>query len=192
MREFEINIVDSNTPYKIVADTYCLGRRYENDVTTIKITRPEKEIGKTCVCIVEAVGRTIDNIPITNNCFIIKNNISMFKVVVLGFVFYDEIGYIQTTENKIFQFAPALKPLDFLPVNSYASKIVFDLMARNLTSIKFDQNTRMLKSLNLTNDVKEEYFLPFLTGATINGEETEQTDTGNLKIEINIIDGGKL
>jgi hypothetical protein len=214
MKQIKIRIHDGITPYKITPESYILGRRYENAATEVVIERPEAEAARTCVCVVEANGKTIDNIPVVDDKFVITSNLSQFASVVLGFVFFDG-EYVQTTECDMFQFAPALRPLDFAPLAPESAKIIFDLTDKSFTRINYEPDNKNVAFQNITGVEVARVRLPFategeldaerqereaettdirgkmVTGLTLNGQAAT-IDNNIININIKIIDGGNI
>ncbi|MDR1940023.1 MAG: hypothetical protein LBQ40_04430 [Clostridiales bacterium] len=170
MKNITITISNGCIPYKITSSEYVLGRRYENAATEITIIRPEEEDGRTCIALIDANYTTIDNIPVIDNKFTITSNLSQYPYITLGFVFYDGEGYVQTTESKTFQFAPALKPLDFTPLAPEASQIIFTLLHNDITRIEYDEETKDLIGKNSADIERSRTHLPFLSGAELDAE----------------------
>ncbi|MDR2046539.1 MAG: hypothetical protein LBP79_01310 [Clostridiales bacterium] len=204
MKQITITIHDGITPYRITPSDYILGRRYENAVTEITVIRPISESSRTCVCVVEANGETIDNILMTNNKFVVTSNLSQYTNVTIGFVFFDTSGYTQTTESLVFQFAPALRPLDFAPLTPEAARIVFDLQHASVARLEYDENAKDITGFNSTGEERTRIHLPLATEADsadirakmitnikINGVEAV-AESGAVNININIIDGGQI
>jgi hypothetical protein len=204
VKKITITIHDGITPYKITPTEYILGRRYSNAATEITVTRPPGETGRTCVCVVEANGETIDNIPITDNKFVVTSNLSQYANITIGFVFFDTSGYMQTTESRVFIFAPALRPLNFVPLTSEAARIVFDLQHNSVARLEYDAETKDVIGKNATGEERTRIHLPLATEAdsadirakmitNIKLNEIEAIAVnGVVDINIKIIDGGQI
>jgi hypothetical protein len=184
MKQLRIKIQDGITPYKITPERYVLGRQYENAATEVVIERPDSELLRTCICVVEADSKTIDNIPVIDDKFVITSNLSQYASVVLGFVFYDESGYEQPTKCEMFQFAPALRPLNFAPLSPESARIIFNLTDRGFARIEYEDENKNIAFKNITGIEVARVRLPFATETELsNAVEQINEDIGTERQE---------
>ena len=142
-----IKIIDSGEDrYTIDADSYVLGRRYDNNAEKINIIIPETEKDSICVMIVTRNNEVIDHIIIENNYIDITGNLTQYESVNIGFSFSKVDGYIKNSEIKRFTTLPAQKPDDFIPVEPEQKQSIEILSKYGFVSAELDNNMLVFKN----------------------------------------------
>lgn len=113
-------------------DYACLGRQYDNISEAITVNFPDTETDSTCTMIITDInGYPLDHITIENGVAVdVKNNISQYSSVIIGFCFTKVNGYVKNSEPQIYTFAEAVKPEDFAPVEP-TIKTTLDYLVAN-------------------------------------------------------------
>lgn len=129
-----INIVDKGGCDRYIQerDYACLGRQYDNISEAITVHFPDTETDSTCTMIITDInGYPLDHITIENGVAVdVKNNISQYSSVIIGFCFTKVNGYVKNSEPQIYTFAEAVKPEDFAPVEP-TIKTTLDYLVAN-------------------------------------------------------------
>lgn len=115
--EHKIKIIDSGYDrYTIEPSEIVLGRQYDDKADTIVVEVPESERENLCVMVITNInGTPIDNIVLKNWEYSIRNNVSQYKYVKIGFRFINQDGYNKGSEILVGQFLPAQSPDNFVP-----------------------------------------------------------------------------
>ena len=171
-----IDIIDSgDDKYLLKPSTTILGRLFDNESTTIKINKPIEEADSTCFMIVTNNEKVIDHIEMKDNIALIKQHISKYSLVNIGFYFTKPDNYIKSTSIERFKFLNALDPSSTIDVTP-EQQINIDLLGSkafvDIESILTDKITLRLK--NLVGDVVKEIELPIGSGG--GGGIAEETD----------------
>ena len=157
-----IEIIDKGQErYTIEANTYILGRRYDNNAEKIQIIKPEIEKDSICVMIVTRNNEVVDHIIIENEYIDIKSNITQYESVNIGFSFSKADGYVKNSEIKRFTTLPAQKPDDFIPVEP-EQKQSLDLLSKyGFVSAELDNNMLIFKNAlgNVASEVQLSGFI---------------------------------
>ena len=161
--------------YTLDPSELVLGRRYDNGADLIEINIPSGESGHTCVMIVTDInGKVIDHIRFDSNTKPIRNNISQYESVKIGFYFMGANGYIKGSEIKTFTFLKAQKPSGFVPVDPEQNENVDYLIQYGFTNSELIENT--LVFYNMNGDVVKEFdFSPFTQ------EQSDLAESDNTK-----------
>lgn len=142
-----IKIIDNGQDrYTIQADSYILGRRYDNNAEQIKIIKPEIEQDSICVMIVTRNNQVIDHIIIENEYININNNLTQYESVNIGFSFSKDNGYVKNSEVRMFNTLPAQKPDDFIPVEPEQKQSIEILSKYGFVSAELDNNMLVFKN----------------------------------------------
>lgn len=172
-----INIVDSgNDKYLLQPDSDILGRMYDNESDTIFVNIPDAEFKRSCLMIVSANGKIIDTIPVdTDGTIIIKDNISMYPNVNIGFSFQDINGYVKGSEIKQFRFLPAPKPY-FTPSTPRQKLMVEMLLKYGFTNSYLDNNKLVFENVHGVKVVEFD-LSPFIQAQSDLGEKDSTKET---------------
>lgn len=134
-----INIVDKGGCDRYIQerDYACLGRQYDNISEAITVTFPDAETDSTCTMIITDInGYPLDHITIENGVAVdVKNNISQYSSVIIGFCFTKVNGYVKNSEPQIYTFAEAIKPEDFTPVEPTIKTTLDYLIANGFVKV---------------------------------------------------------
>lgn len=134
-----INIVDKGSCDRYIQerDYACLGRQYDNISEAITVTFPDTETDSTCTMIITDInGYPLDHITIENGVAVdVKNNISQYSSVIIGFCFTKVNGYVKNSEPQIYTFAEAVKPEDFTPVEPTIKTTLDYLIANGFVKV---------------------------------------------------------
>lgn len=161
--------------YTLDPSELVLGRRYDNGADLIEINIPSGESGHTCVMIVTDInGKVIDHIRFDSNTKPIRNNISQYESVNIGFYFMGANGYLKGSEIKTFTFLKAQKPSGFTPVDPEQNENVDYLIQYGFTNSELIGNT--LVFYNMNGDIVKEFdFSPFTQ------EQSDLAESDNTK-----------
>lgn len=163
-----IKIVDENPQrYTLKPNTRCLGRMYDNIAEGIQVLFPSYELtnGSSCTMIVYANGTQIDSISVSNGVpFDIRDNLSQYKDVNIGFIFEKADGYTKNSEAQCFYFADALKPIAFTPSDPTQHDQINFLLGNAFVDVKWSETERnTLDFLNLSGGIVQSIELsPFV------------------------------
>lgn len=142
-----IKILDKGQDrYTLDPDTLILGRRYDNNAEQLKIVKPESEYDSVCVMIVTRNNEVVDHIIITSDFIDIKNTITQYESVNIGFSFSRPDGYIKNSEIKRFTTLPAQKPDDFIPVEPEQKQSIDLLSKYGFVSAELNNNVLVFKN----------------------------------------------
>lgn len=134
-----INIVDKGGCDRYIQerDYACLGRQYDNISEAITVHFPDTEMDSTCTMIITDInGYPLDHITIENGVAVdVKNNISQYSSVIIGFCFTKVSGYVKNSEPQIYTFAEAVKPEDFTPVEPTIKTTLDYLIANGFVKV---------------------------------------------------------
>ena len=175
-----IQIIDKGQErYTIEADTYILGRRYDNNAEKIQIIKPEIEKDSICVMIVTRNNEVVDHIIIENEYIDIKSNITQYESVNIGFSFSKADGYVKNSEIKRFTTLPAQKPDDFIPVEP-EQKQSLDLLSK-YGFVSAELNNNMLIFKNALGNVASEVQLSCFIQEQVDWNETNDKSETYIK-----------
>ena len=161
--------------YTLDPSELVLGRRYDNGADLIEIDIPSGESDHACVMIVTDInGKVIDHIRFDSNTKPIRNNISQYESVKIGFYFMGANGYVKGSEIKTFTFLKAQKPSGFVPVDPEQNENVDYLIQYGFTNSELVGNT--LVFYNMNGDIVREFdFSPFTQ------EQSDLAESDNTK-----------
>jgi len=143
----KIELIDSGQDkYLLKADSYILGRRYDNKSEKILVIKPKIENDSICVMIVTVNNKVIDHLLIKDNEIDITNNLSQYESVKIGFSFSKKDGYIKNSEIKNFIFLPSQKPDDFIPVEPDQKQSIDLLSQFGFVSSELNNNILVFKN----------------------------------------------
>ena len=171
----KIQIIDSGKDkYLIKPQPLVLGRQYENNATEIHIERPESEKENACFLIAtDQYGKVIDHIDMTNNKYLITNNLSEHKRIYIGFCFSGENGYIKGSEIVVCDFLVAPKPDGFIPVEPEQKKNIDYLTSYGFTNSRLNGNS--LEFFNMNGDKVVSFDLSPFTQEQSDWAETDSS-----------------
>jgi len=177
-----INLLDEGADrYTLIADDYCLGRRYDNNAERIIVVKPTAEQGHACTMIVTHNGENVDRV-LVGETILVKDILSQYDRVEIGFCFTGENDYIKNSEVKTFYFADAQSPEDFTPVDPEIEEDLLYVIANSLTALALSSNT--LQGKNKAGTVT--------TSIDLSGFKNTisvSLNTTDYKLTINLLDG---
>lgn len=151
----EIQIIDKGQDrYTLVSDTNILGRRYDNIAEKVTIVKPEIEKESVCIMVVTYGGNVVDHIIVEDEPIDITSNLSQYESVKIGFSFTKADGYVKGSEIKQFNFLPAPKPDDFIPVEPEQKQSIEILSKYGFVDAKLSNNILAFK--NTAGDIVKE------------------------------------
>ena len=153
MATVTIRIMDESPErYTLRPNSLCLGRMYDNIAEGLVVLFPQYEIDNQSVCTMNvfANGEQIDSIVVNNGVSTdIKDNLSQYKNITIGFMFENANGYVKNSEAKIFYFADAIKPKPFTPATPTQQEQINLLIGDAFTDVGWSQSSR--NTLEFTN-----------------------------------------
>lgn len=141
---------DGYERYALERNTDILGRMYDNDAESIEVIKPENETETVCVMIITHDDEVVDHILVENKPIFIKNTISQYENVMIGFSFSKSNGYVKNSEVRLFSFLRAQKPDDFVPIEPEQKTNIDNLIGQAIVDIQLTDDYK----LNIY-DVKE-------------------------------------
>lgn len=141
---------DGYERYALGRNTDILGRMYDNDAESIEVIKPENESESICVMIITHDDEVVDHILVENKPISIKNTISQYENVMIGFSFSKSNGYVKNSEVRLFSFLRAQKPDDFVPIEPEQKTNIDNLIGQAIVDIQLTDDYK----LNIY-DVKE-------------------------------------
>lgn len=144
-----IEIVDNgDARYCLHPNFEVLGRMYDHEAETLQVVKPEVESESACIMVVSSNGIVIDNIVVGDEPILIRNNISQYPSVKIGFTFSRSDGYTKNSAVEKFLFLTAQKPVGFEPVESSWKDSINYLMAKGFTDARLDNNELIFYGVN--------------------------------------------
>lgn len=142
-----IKIIDNGQDrYTLELSTRILGRQYENNAEQIVIEKPSTENESICTMIITYGDVVVDHIIIDSEYTFITSNVSQYPFVNIGFSFAKINGYVKNSEIKRFEFLPAQKPDDFVPVQSEQKQSIEILTQYGIVSAELLNNKLIFKN----------------------------------------------
>ena len=201
-----ITLVDNGDErYLIKADFTNLGRRYDNESEELTVIFPEfeREAEHACTMVVTHDNTNVDRILIADGTPVpIRNNLSQYTSVTIGFVFTDSNGYVKGSEKKQFPFLPAQSPEDFVPVDPDIEDDILFLIANAITKLGLSGNTLQGKNKAETVTTSVDLTAFKNTNIKFNDQVVEEVDandfaagiemsldTTTYRLTVNLVDG---
>lgn len=156
-----IKIIDSgHNRYTLEPETTLLGRQYDDEAETIVIVKPAKEVNSICTMHIQNLDRqTLDHINMADGVYKIRNTVSQFPSVLIGFSFARQDGSTKDTEIRQFYFSEALNPNEDIATPEYGATIA-DVIERAIVDVRLKDNTQATyEFLNLAGDIVQEISL---------------------------------
>lgn len=155
-----IELVDGGaTRYEQKSSGKFLGRMYDDRAESVVVVRPEREAGRTCTMWVKAKGELVDAINVGENGVVeVRNNISQFDKVCVGFTFTDESGYLKNSEPVEYYFAEGIKPEDFEPVEPEQKGKLQLLLDMAFADAEWDEeNPNAINFYNIDGELRKQF-----------------------------------
>ena len=188
----EIVIVDSGLEkYSQKSSNKILGRKYDNEAVAIKVVMPDSDVenGSKCFMIVtNKYGVVLDHIDVTGKIPPIRQHISRFDSILIGFYFSRADGYIKNCEFLEYGFAPALDPNSTVDVTPEQKQNIDIIASYAFVSVDWKEdgnNTLVFKKAN--GEVSKEIDLnDFATKefVRLNGGKIDSISINGVKQEI--------
>lgn len=176
--EHKIEILDNGeNRYLLKPNELVLGRQYDNLSDKIVIQKPISEQDSACVMIVTDInGKFIDSIIFSNNEYIIRNNISKYRNVKIGFRFMRQDGYSKGSEIAKCSFLPSQNPDEFIEVEPMQKKSIEFLLQYGFAGSKLVGNELQFFNMNGEKVVAFD-FSPFTQAQSDLGENDVSRET---------------
>ena len=153
--------------YEIEASSSVLGTMYEDGVESIRVVKPEDEIGSACRMLVTANGKLVDNIVVGDEPVVVTSNMSQYNPVRIGFSFERADGTVKNVVGKQFYFFFGEKPDQFVPVAPEQKEEIDKVVQGGFTDIVWKEgghNTlqflnssgKVIKEIELSGFVQEQ------------------------------------
>lgn len=176
--EHLIKIIDSGADrYTINPDQIVLGRRYDDLADKIVIEKPKEEQESACLMFITDInGKPIDTITFTNNSYTIRNNVSKYRDVRIGFRFIRQDGYNKGSEIITAKFLSAPNPDNFVEVEPMQKKSLEFLLQYGFADSKLVGNELQFFNMNGEKVVAFD-FSPFTQTQSDLGEANKESET---------------
>lgn len=148
--EHKIQILDNGKyRYQLQPTELILGRQYDDKADTIVIEKPVAELNSVCVMIITDInGNLIDSITFSGDTYVVRNNISKYRNIKIGFRFMRQDGYNKGSEIAIAQFLPAQNPENFVEVEPVQQQNINYLLQYGFTNSKLVGNELQFYNTN--------------------------------------------
>lgn len=172
-----IEILDGDfDKYSFTRSNTILGRMYDNESEYIKVIKPESEASSVCTMIITNGDTVVDHLLINEEPIAIRNNISQYESVAIGFSFSREDGYVKNSEIKLFSFLRAQKPDDFVPLEPQQKINIDHLIGHSIINVEL--NDKALEFYDVNNEVAYSVDLsPFFNTQSDFAEDDDSKDT---------------
>lgn len=170
----KITLIDEGFDrYTVKPNTKILGRRYDDNAEEVSVLFPQFEIDNNsqCFMIVTTSGGNVEYKEVYHDTpFKIRNNISQFATVKIGFAFR-KTDYCKNSQIHDFYTLDAQKPENFVPIDPEDMEKYTLLLGLAFTDVQWKSGTsNTLQFLNIDGVVKKEI--------NLTGFIQEQADLG--------------
>lgn len=168
---------DGSSRYLLSPKTITLGRQYDDLADKIIIEKPKAEQESACLMFITDInGKPIDTITFTNNSYTIRNNVSKYRDVRIGFRFIRQDGYNKGSEIITAKFLSAPNPDNFVEVEPMQKKSIEFLLQYGFAGSKLVGNE--LQFFNMNGDKVVAFdFSPFTQAQSDLGENDVSRET---------------
>lgn len=172
-----IEILDGDFDrYSFTRSNTILGRMYDNESEYVKVIKPESEQSSVCTMIITNGDTVVDHLLVNEEPIPIRNNISQYESVAIGFSFSREDGYVKNSEIKLFSFLRAQKPDDFVPLEPQQKINIDHLIGHSIINVKL--NDKELDFYDVNGEITHSVDLsPFLNTQSDFAEDDDSKDT---------------
>lgn len=176
----EIELIDDGKErYTLQSNTSVIGRRYDNNAEAIRVIKPRIEADSVCKMYISNNDNVIDIIEVKDKPIKIRNVVTQFPMVKIGFSFSRADGYVKNSEAKSFYLLDAIQPVGFVPVDPEIKQKLDKVIQYAFVDVRWsgtEYNT--LEFLDSSDDVSKQIELsPFVQSQSDLAETDDSKET---------------
>lgn len=161
----EIELIDDGKErYTLQSNTSVIGRRYDNNAESIRVIKPRTETDSVCEMYISNNGNVIDIIEVKDKPIKIRDVVTQYPMVKIGFSFSRADGYVKNSEAKSFYLLDAIQPVGFVPVDPEIKQKLDKVIQYAFIDVRWSETEHnTLEFLDSSDDVSKQIELsPFV------------------------------